>query len=138
MVVIIQLFVIISYSQNISQLRFCCACQLVFYLLECKGRLISILPCKVIIHPKVCLPAQLVTGCAVRNAFNNTALKGKKRNRSVRHAPNIYFVHGSWQSYRSPGKRGEAYGSLNTEFLVYYKKSTYSFLGFPSNIRQAL
>lgn len=99
--VIMQLLVIISYRQNVSQLIFCCACPLIFYLLECKGRFISILPCEIIIHPKVCLPAQLVTGCAVRNALNNTTLEGKKNNRFVKHAPKyvLFMALGSHTGY---------------------------------------
>jgi hypothetical protein len=53
------------------------------YLLEGQGRLIPILACKVVIHAKVSLAAQLVPGGTVWDALNHSAL-GKDGEGTVR------------------------------------------------------
>lgn len=44
------------------------------YLLECKCGFISVLVPEIIIHAEVCLPPQLVTRLAVRDALDHSTL----------------------------------------------------------------
>lgn len=46
-------------------------------LLEGKGGFISVLIPEVIIHPKICLPAELVSGLAVWDALNHATLRNR-------------------------------------------------------------
>lgn len=57
------------------------------YLLKGQGRLIPILACEVVIHAKVSLAAQLVSGGAVRYALNHSTLG--REGRTVRWHSNV-------------------------------------------------